>query len=154
MTFLQVVSKLEEPEERDEFDMMCTDKDLNRSLSEKFGVDVKGATKKITAAGGSKAKKKRKMSWESGSESEGEEHYGMSDSDSDGSGGFDFDAAKAAADARATDKPKRKTATTKYNFGDDDSMEEEESDLFQEELVKKQPVEASKKGALKEEKGK
>ena len=29
------------PEEKDEFDMMCDDKDLNRSLSEKLGFDLK-----------------------------------------------------------------------------------------------------------------
>ena len=77
LTLFQIPSKRLSKEpgaEKDEFDVMLDDKEMNKSLSERIGVSKEVLKKKRTkgsggASGGASKKKKGKDPWESDAES-------------------------------------------------------------------------------------
>ena len=73
LTLFQIPSKRLSKEpgaEKDEFDVMLDDKEMNKSLSERIGVSKEVLKKKRTkGSGGASKKKKGKDPWESDAES-------------------------------------------------------------------------------------
>ena len=114
-----VVKKLDNDleEDKDEFDMMVTDKAANRRLSDKLGFTPEKKVKKEPKASPKKAQKSKKNPWESGSE--------ISTDDEDNE---DMEVEK-----KERDNVRRNAATNKYkdymsgssgSDSDDDIMEE------------------------------
>ena len=122
-------------EEKDEFDMMIDDKDLNTSLSEKLGFEKKpsaGAKKPAKKPAAASAKKSGRNPWESASGSESGSESDLETKPAGGKGSdVEYDISDYGAPAR--DRPGRQRKTVNYNFdksssGSDSGSDEELKD--------------------------
>ena len=104
-------------EEKDEFDMMVTDKGANRRLSDKLGFspEKKQSVKKEPKASPKKAKKSKKNPWESGSDSD----ISSDDEDND----------DVEVEKKERDNVRRNAATNKYKDYMSDSSSSDSDDV-------------------------